>query len=95
MIGFDMHGTHFFGEHESPLRSWDRQKQQQIFARWIEGFRIASERLPPDIRIINATPGSALTCFPIMTLQEALEDNARHWQHEVEDIRREADGYPG
>lgn len=93
LIGFDMHGTHFFGQHEAPLRSWDRQKQESIFARWIEGFRLASDLLPPHIRIINATPGSALTCFPIMTLDEAL--NARHRQHAMEDLGGEAHRYAG
>lgn len=88
LIGFDMHGTHFFGEHETPLRSWDRQKQARVFARWIDGFKFAAEHLPPDIRIVNATPGSALDCFPIMSLQEAL--NAENGQHEMEDFRRAA-----
>jgi len=86
MIGFDMHGTHFFGEHEPPLRRWDRQRQARNYARWIEGFNKAKDLLPPHIRIINATPGSALKCFPIMTLQEAL--NAENRRNEVEGINR-------
>lgn len=66
MTGFDMTGTHFFGEHKSPLR------QKTYYRGWIDMFNRAAKILPPDIRIINATPNSALKCFPIMTLEEAL-----------------------
>lgn len=66
MVGFDMKGRHFFGDHKPPLR------HRQNFPGWIREFNKAAEKLPPDLRIINATPRSALTCFPIMTLTEAL-----------------------
>ena len=69
MVGFDMRGSHFFGEHKYPLR------QKKSFYGWITAFREASEMLPSDIRIINATPGSDLKCFPIMTLAEALSES--------------------
>lgn len=68
MVGFDMHGTHFFGPHVYPLR------QRGNFQYWIPEFEKAAKALPPGLRIINATLGSALTCFPIMTLQEALDE---------------------
>jgi hypothetical protein len=66
MTGFDMTGTHFFGEHKYPLR------QKAYYRGWIEMFDRAAKLLPAGITIINATPGSALTCFPMMTIQEAL-----------------------
>jgi hypothetical protein len=66
LLGFDMHGTHFFGAHEPPLRNkLNRQ-------RWVEIFAVAAKMLPPDIKIINATPGSLLKCFPEMDIKEAL-----------------------
>jgi hypothetical protein len=66
LLGFDMHGTHFFGAHEPPLRN--KQNRQ----RWVEIFNVAAKMLPPDIKIINATPGSLLKCFPAMDIKEAL-----------------------
>jgi hypothetical protein len=66
LVGFDMAGTHFFGPHLPPLRS------KQNFGGWIKQFEKAASMLPAGIRIINATPGSALKCFPIMTLGDAL-----------------------
>jgi hypothetical protein len=32
----------------------------------------ASKALPAGVTIINATPGSELTCFPIMPVADAL-----------------------
>lgn len=69
MVGFDMTGTHFFGPHKEPLR------QKAYYQSWIDQFNRASKLLPNDIRIVNATPGSALKCFPIMTIEEALNES--------------------
>lgn len=70
LVGFDMREVdkkrHFFGNHKAPLRDG------HSFGPWIESFRRAAEKLGPAPRIINATPGSALTCFPMMSLAEAL-----------------------
>lgn len=54
--GFDMHGDHFFGKHEPPLKNPDHNRfkgMRQEFAQWNH----------PGIEVINMTPGSALTCF--------------------------------
>jgi len=67
MVGFDMHGSHFFGEHPEPIR-----KAKRGYNGFIEKFRIAAQTLNGRRTIINATPGSALDCFPIMELGEAL-----------------------
>jgi hypothetical protein len=69
LIGFDMRGTHFFGEYERPLR-----QMRKSFEGWIKNFREAAETLPPGLRIINATPKSALDCFEMMTLERALNE---------------------
>ena len=67
LIGFDMHGTHFFGKHPSRLRS------TMTYERFIDYFNHAG-RLHPEIKIINATgPGSRLSGFPAMSLKEALD----------------------
>jgi hypothetical protein len=71
LVGFDMRGEHFFGKHEHPLR----QTRRHAFEGWCKNFQRAAEKLPKHIRIINATPNSALTCFPSMTFEEALSAN--------------------
>ena len=62
LVGFDMRvgadgRRHFFGNHP-----WETG---QGFTRFIEAFDEAARRLPADVTIVNATPGSALTCFPL------------------------------
>jgi len=66
MVGFDMRGTHFFGSHPKPLRD------PRSFPTFIRAFDEAARRLPPGVEIINATPGSALGCFPMVALDAAL-----------------------
>ena len=68
LVGFDMREVegrrHFFGPHPSPLRNNGDYKN------FIRSFEKAQAPVP----IINATPGSALTCYPMMPLDEALQD---------------------
>ncbi len=70
LVGFDMREvdgkSHFFGRHKAPLRD------NAQFGVWCSKFAKAAEKLGPSPRIINATPGSALACFPMMPLAEAL-----------------------
>lgn len=70
LVGFDMREVegkrHFFGSHKAPLRDGHQ------FGPWIRSFARAAEQLGPVPRIINATPGSALACFPMLPLPEAL-----------------------
>ena len=73
LVGFDMHaggGRHFFGNHPAPLRN------AASFANWINRFCVAAKGLPDHIEILNATPGSALNCFPKVNLNDALADLA-------------------
>lgn len=71
LVGFDMRAVagkrHFFGNHKAPLSDTGK------FPVWIGNFTRAAAMLGGSPRIINATPGSALTCFPMMPLVEALE----------------------
>jgi hypothetical protein len=67
LIGADMrivNGVrHFFGEHPPGLRNTDPGK-------FIPDFERAAALLPADLRIRNATPASALTCFQPVTLED-------------------------
>jgi len=69
LCGFDMHGTHWHGLHAEPLRN----TAEGTYGRWVENFdalrEAAEER---NIAIINCTPKSALTCFPMSSLENAL-----------------------
>lgn len=69
LIGFDMkkkeNKTHFFGEHKAPLRA------THSFSGWINHFENAAKLLS-DVRIVNATLDSALTCFQKCSLEAAL-----------------------
>lgn len=54
LLGFDMHGTHYFGPHENGLKNTTDQrfKDHMVqFKRW------------HGPEVINCTPGSALTFF--------------------------------
>ena len=68
LVGYDMRHvggkSHFFGDHPKPL--FQRNEY--------ESFAKKFDKAPPPegVQIINATPGSALTCYPAMGLEEAL-----------------------
>lgn len=71
MLGFDMmldenKNVHYFGNHPAPLHT------NHNFWEWIGIMNEAAARLPSDIEIINCSERTALTCFPRMSLQEAL-----------------------
>lgn len=68
LLGFDMHGTHFFGPHvgdrDHPLKNSGRSDFDR-FKRQLSGFK--------KVPVVNCTPGSALECFPKMDLACALK----------------------
>jgi hypothetical protein len=67
MLGFDMHGTHFFGPYRNGCSNTSdkrRQVHKQQFAQW--GKR------NPGVEVLNATEGTHLKCFPIVRLDEVL-----------------------
>lgn len=70
LSGFNMQSVkgkqHFFGDHPVPLTN------NTVYRTWVPFFQEAKELLPNDIRIINATPDSAIKCFETMPLIEAL-----------------------
>lgn len=84
LVGYDMHdraGLHWHGEHGCNLNN----PSAKSLSRWrqaIDAQGIALKRM--GVRVINASPDSALTAFPKMTLGAALKaaevsaDDARH-----------------
>ena len=63
LLGFDMHGTHFFGKHPEPLKN----TTDKIFKNHIRQFDRFS-----GCDVVNCTPGSALSRFRFSTLDREL-----------------------
>jgi hypothetical protein len=76
LVGFDMRTVdgkrHFFGGHPPALHRGGAN-----YSRFIPDFERAAAVLPPGVEILNATPGSALTCFPMVSLDDSLSDPPR------------------
>ena len=70
LVGFDMRVVdgkrHFFGDHPKPCHNG------ADYGNFVRRFETAAARLPPDVQIVNATPNSALRCFPMVSLEDAL-----------------------
>jgi hypothetical protein len=63
LLGFDMHGTHYFGRHPAPLQNTSVSR----FAAHVAQFRKWK-----GCTVVNCTPGSALKQFPVSTLEREL-----------------------
>ena len=74
LLGYDMGGTHFFGSHPSPLKN-TTPSRFEVFKKQFAGYK------PRGVEIINCTPGSALACYPHMTLEAALAGLAQPSLH--------------
>jgi len=67
MLGFDMHGSHFFGPYTNGCINTlpSRRKEHMLqFAQW--------KKRNPKVEVLNATEGTALKCFPLVRLDEVL-----------------------
>lgn len=67
LLGFDMHGSHFFGKYTNGCANTNDQRRRihlAQYARWAKRNQ--------DIQVINCTPGSALQCFPMARLDDYL-----------------------
>jgi hypothetical protein len=69
LTGFDLGGTHFFGEHKPPLKNTTPMRFE-TFIRQFERYK------PKGVKILNCTPGSALKCYPFGTLSDCLAEPA-------------------
>ena len=58
--------SHFFGDHPEGLY------RNPNFTRFDKNFVEAAGDLPGGVEIVNATPGTAMTAFPVMELEEAI-----------------------
>lgn len=63
LLGFDMHGEHFFGKHPEPLKN-TTEKIFRTHIRQFDGFS--------GCDVVNCTPDSALLRFRFSTLDEEL-----------------------
>lgn len=65
LLGYDMHGTHFFGKYTNGCANTSdvrRKAHMQQFKCW--------PRRNKGIEVLNATAGSALECFKMVSLDE-------------------------
>lgn len=72
LVGFNMQSVsgraHFFGDHKGRLN------KSVNYTRFIGSFNVASTMMPKGVKIVNATPKTALKCFPILDLERAIEE---------------------
>jgi len=71
LLGFDLRlvdgRRHFFGDHPGALN------KRSEYRRWCAAFEEAAPFLVrAGVTVMNATPDSALTCFPAVPLEDAL-----------------------
>ena len=69
LLGFDMHGSHFFGPYTNGLSNTSEARRRMHlsqYAKW--------EKANRGIEILNCAEGSALKCFPMARLDEYLQD---------------------
>jgi len=62
LLGFDMFGTHYFGDHPKCLNQHSPYKQ------FIRSF----ETITRDVEIINCSRQTVLNCFPKMSIELVL-----------------------
>jgi hypothetical protein len=70
LLGYDMRGQHWFGDHPAHLQDSD----PHVFSRFIAEFeKVAPVYAEMGVDVVNCTPGSALTCFRASTLEAELD----------------------
>lgn len=74
LLGFDGHGSHFFGLHPEPLKNTS-EAVRRIHAQ--QHMREASSCNYYGIQVINCTPGTALHQYPTETLENVLADHKK------------------
>lgn len=70
LLGIDMVGSHYYGDHPRGLENTEPKR----FAKFIQQFEdYAANMIRPGVQVINCSAISALTCFPKMALDDALD----------------------
>ncbi len=67
LLGFDFHGTHFFGRYTNNLGNTS-PASRSTHHRQMKNWRL----LHPKARVVNLTEGSELTAFPMDSLEHYL-----------------------
>ena len=65
LVGFDMHGSHFFGKYTNGLSNTTETKRRTHLSQYA-----AWARANEATEVFNCTEGSALTCFPMARLDD-------------------------
>lgn len=69
LLGMDMDGSHWHGEHPTPLRSTVRD----LYPIWCDWMAVlATELAQRDIEVLNCSPTSRLEHWPKVALEDAL-----------------------
>lgn len=69
LLGFDHHGTHWHGPYTNGLPN----PSPHLMAMWLrDAAPLAADLSAAGVEVLNCSPGTALTCFPITNLSEAL-----------------------
>ncbi len=69
LVGYDMQGKHFFGDHPAQIRMHPNMNT------WVQGYNELGNILDRrGVRVVNASPGSALKRFPAVDLAAALAE---------------------
>lgn len=72
LVGFDCRGKHWFGSHPQEINQATQPLQHP---KWIQFFAdIGKELSARGMTIQNASPGTAIKCFPVVTLHAALKE---------------------
>lgn len=71
LLGFDMHGTHFFGKH---TKKWGNNPDDVLVNTTPERFKVHLKEFEKftGCEVINCTPDSALKIFPFMNIRDIL-----------------------
>lgn len=67
--------VHWYGNHTKPEYSMI-DPTESLFGRWRQHFNELSEEIAGSVEIINVSPTSTLTCFPKMSLKEAISETS-------------------
>lgn len=67
LLGYDMHGSHFFGKYTNGLRNTTPLQRNNHFKQYEQWARTNR-----DIQVTNCSPGTRLECFPKASLDESL-----------------------
>jgi hypothetical protein len=77
LIGFDLHevhGKHWYGRNKWPMAN---NPDSSNFRRWNSAFEKAAVACKArGIKVLNASKGTSMRCFPIVTYEEVIEQCA-------------------